>query len=354
MYMISALISYASTSAGSLMTNFAVPYLTDWGECNSNNSTWSSNCFHAYLVFLSIYAVLVIILTLVGLSGQGLIQSAFTVYRYLVLIICIITVTIAIFMKPFPVSISPHVQTVPDWQFQNLGVLIPTLFFANIGHHSLPGLVAPLNNKKKIRKALRSVVILLTVTYILLCTTSVLYFGKDTGELLSLMWKSYPWGYDTTPWWGSVVRQLVVLFVPIVCLSAFPINAITLGNNIYESVCPPHKREYMAESRMKKIRVFCLLAFSIPALAIAVFARKLSTILSFGGLTGFFIALAIPAMLHLSSRERCISLWNSKITGKNRFSSFFSKPIFAYLIIYIAIVASVVTANSLIRDIFFV
>ncbi|KAL0244847.1 hypothetical protein GEMRC1_008929 [Eukaryota sp. GEM-RC1] len=356
LYMSTALISYASTSAGSLMTNFFFPGITTSGECNSNLEDWSSNCFLSYLCFLGIYSIIVISLTMVGLSGQGMVQNFFTIYRYLVFFICIVTVIFAIFDQDYPtdsLSLTPHIKTVPDWQWSSLGVIIPTLYFANIGQHSLPALASPLKDKSAVQKNLIWVICVLTVVYVVLSTTSVLYFGSNTGELLSLMWKTYnPWGHEHQAIWAKILVQLVVLFVPVACLSAYPINAITLGNNIFESVLPAHRRDMCTPKYVKKVQRLCLLFCSLPPIFLSIFARRFSSILSFGGLTGFFIAMIIPALLHLASRERCISCWNLRITERNPYSSFVSKPFFAYILIYIGIAASILTSISLFRTVF--
>ncbi|KAL0212427.1 hypothetical protein RCL1_006053 [Eukaryota sp. TZLM3-RCL] len=356
-YMASALVSYASTSAGSLMTRFPVPGLTTWGECDSNDLEWSGNCYNAYLVFLSIYAVFVLSLTMVELSGQGKLQSFFTIYRLGVLALCAITISIAIFDRPYPdgelYSIKPHIQPIADWQFSALGKLLPNLFFASIGHHSLPGLLAPLQNKNKAKKIIPIVVILLTIFYLVLAEAAVLYFGKHTPQLLTLVYGSYPWGYPGQPLWAKVIREAVVLFVPIVCLSAYPINAITLGNNLFESILPPKKRETLSQVRINKVRRISLLIAGVPPVFVAIFARKLSIILSFGGLFGFYIALIVPAILHLKSREACISNWNASSVKENPFTTIISSPFIAYLVIYIGIGMSINTTYSLIKDIFF-
>lgn len=92
------------------------------------------------------------------------------------------------------------------------------------------------------------------------------------------------------------ISYLVVLFPPLDILSAFPLNAITLGNSLLvHFVRDPHKQR-----RRRVVIPFRLLAAIFPLLG-ACIEHNLATILQYTGTVGIIIAFVYPALLQYYS-----------------------------------------------------
>jgi hypothetical protein len=142
------------------------------------------------------------------------------------------------------------------------------MVFAHIFHHSIPGLAHPIANKvraerncdvikqhlmffftylsTKPQKALvpvfRATVVCCTVLYIWIAVVLASAFGQDMEQSSNLMWKHHhavsavddqPGGASTSSsWLYKAISWYVVCFPALDVVSAFPLNAITLGNNL--------------------------------------------------------------------------------------------------------------------------
>eukprot|EP00957_Ditylum_brightwellii_P004515 343095-Ditylum_brightwellii.AAC.1 len=68
------------------------------------------------------------------------------------------------------------------------------------------------------------------------------YFGKNVKQSSNLNWKYYTGGtgrlsedgseYIDIAWWARFISTFVVIFPAVDVISAFPLHAITLGNNL--------------------------------------------------------------------------------------------------------------------------
>ena len=117
----------------------------------------------------------------------------------------------------------------------------------------------------------------------------------------------------TTPVDACVVAALwcthyryALLFPACDVASAYPLGAITLGNNLMSAWATG--RTPMVE-RYRHFRLAFRLVAAVPPLAGAFFVSNLDTILSFAGILGFFIAFFVPAALYVGSVCGCVGVW---------------------------------------------
>ncbi|KAL0230782.1 hypothetical protein PCE1_004337 [Barthelona sp. PCE] len=336
-YMIGSLWSYAATFSGSLTQEFS--HLFGVAENCDPDLNWSPACNRVYVYFMLAFTVICIFLTLKDLADQAIIQGILAVFRFVVLFIMIITATIGYFTVKDPMFADPHIPA--DWNWRSIVNLFPAVAFSQIGHHSVPGLVHPLKNKKKLKWLFFGAIALTFVFYTMLIISTVVFFGDKTAQLITLNWIKYPWTGAEPNWWQMVIKQTVILFVPINVLSCFPINAITLGNNLLDSVPP--------EKRTKKVQVGFLLLAAIPPLIAATFSHTLSAIVVLAGCFGFFICLVFPSVLFIKSRDRIQKhLKSRKVRGP--YHSWFSNFGFSALYSIVGVVACFVSLYFSIRN----
>ena len=70
-------------------------------------------------------------------------------------------------------------SSAPDFDFSGFYKILPIAVYANIFHHSLPGLSYPVANKALLSKIYRSVFAFMTVAYCLIGCMASSYFGSN-------------------------------------------------------------------------------------------------------------------------------------------------------------------------------
>jgi len=124
--------------------------------------------------------------------------------------------------------------------------ILPIAVYANIFHHSIPGLSMPVADKDKLNVIFRCVFIVMAVGYGLIGVFVAMYFGDNIEGSSNLNWHDYIAGQGTCTancdsvdndkvWegrklWVNLIVWFVVLFPALDVASAFPLNGITLGN----------------------------------------------------------------------------------------------------------------------------
>ncbi len=181
--------------------------------------------------------------------------------------------------------------------------LFPVAIFSQIFHHSIPGLVKPIRHKQHVNRIFLLVLLTTFFLYTLVGEAVALYYGSSTSQTCSLDWADYRGGAsadESVPGWASFLSYMVVLFPVFDILSAFPLNAITLANNIMARVVrDPHKRA------QRRYIVPFRLAAALPPLVGACLVSDLGTILSYAGCVGILIAFLFPCLLQFWSVRRC-------------------------------------------------
>ena len=99
-----------------------------------------------------------------------------------------------------------------------------------------------------------------------------------------------------------IIQYYIVLFPALDVSSAFPLNAITLGNNLFISF---NKYNFLGSNYLVNNEAYLLyrLLASIPPFLFAIFLNNLSQITSYTGVTGFLITMLFPACLAWSSKR---------------------------------------------------
>ena len=128
------------------------------------------------------------------------------------------------------------------FQFSGLHKMLPILVFALIFHHSIPGLSHPVRDKKQLRPIFQTSLAFSTFAYVALGLVLGWTFGTGIKQSANLNWGYYrggkgAWDDETqqfvgVPKWAEFISLYVVCFPALDVLSAYPLNSITLGNNL--------------------------------------------------------------------------------------------------------------------------
>lgn len=229
--------------------------------------------------------------------------------------------------------------------------------YSFIFHHSVPILSEPIKDKTSLPRVFLGALAVCCLAYTSLGLVVALGFGNHIHSQANLNWQNYVGcnapGETKANFFAAFVRFIILIFPALDVLSAFPLNAVTLGNGlvgaffgdsakyvlnpelevpqIVQSQLPtyastPRKRKYALTS-------FRLLAAVPPLIAVTISARvgvNLETILKYTGLVGVGIAFAIPSLLRLHSwihTRRVFSLLSKEGAMESTLGSSASDPL---------------------------
>ena len=290
-YMIGALWSYSAVFSQSMEGQLAI------GAIGNN-----------YLFYLGLFALIVVPLTCLEMTELKPLAIALAIFRFVSLTLMMLTSVLSLYHYPYvpadgvPPSTdtaAPYYSDIRPILWAGLATVFPVSLFSQIFHHSVPGLTHPLQDKKKTPFVFTAVLMTTFALYAGLGICVGLYYGSGVDEVATLNWVDYSGqrgvGRSGRSWVASVISYTIVLFPPIDIISAFPLNAITLANNIMSATIPPH-----LTTQRRYIIPFRLMAALLPLVG-AAFIKSLDSILHYTGCVGVLIAFLYPTIMQWKS-----------------------------------------------------
>lgn len=307
-YLVGALWSYSSVFASSLASHVGIPGISE--ECNIYKDG-SSACNNLYLTYMAMFAVVAVPLTCLDLTEMKAMQIALAVFRFVSLITMMVTSIVAMYSYPNPepaahsAATKPYYSDVPAFNWSGLGLMFPISIYAQIFHHSVPGLSHPLKDKRQTPRVFTGVLVTTALLYSALGASVAAYYGDAIPQTCTLAWANYTGhaGEGSKPAWAAFIGYLVVLFPPIDIISAFPLNAITLGNNLLCAFVKDERKQALKRYKLP----FRILA-ALPPLVGAIVVKDLGVILKYTGCVGVLIAFVYPCLLQWRSTQMCVQM----------------------------------------------
>ncbi|KAF4519215.1 hypothetical protein B566_EDAN015321 [Ephemera danica] len=208
---------------------------------------------------------------------------------------------------------------------------VPALFgacvYSFMCHHSLPGLLQPIEDKSRLFGALAADYLLVTAFYLLLAFTGVFAFAYLEDLYTLVFWRP-----------GQFVGYFLALF-PVFTLSTnFPVVSVTLRSNL-EALSPD------CNSPLVQRVVFSLLAI-LPPTAIAMTTTDLSILV---GVTGTYagagVQYVIPALLVGAARKHSHTTLGMS-SSESKFASPFKGSLWlAFILVWSITCVILVTIN---------
>jgi len=197
----------------------------------------------SYLMYAILFATAVVPLSCLELDEQVVVQVVMTLARFVMLFFMLATTgELATQQQEQQQHLNGMANTTtltatamtfqpaPLVRWQGLSEMLPIVVFSQIFHHSVPGLSHPVANKRELKSIFASTALFSTLAYTLLGLSLGSAFGMSVEQSSNLHWNEYH-AIDGT-WWTQLVSIYVVCFPALDVVSAFPLNAITLGNNL--------------------------------------------------------------------------------------------------------------------------
>lgn len=305
-YMYISLWSYSAVFSSSLLTLVPFPGISIDYVCDIYNENFPPACNHSYLLYMLLFFFTVMPLISMDLAEQVGIQIFLFFFRFTAILLMFITSMIVMYHTPFyrnEQGDPPFISFNKLFDFPNFGIIFPTAIFSQLLHHSIPGIIQPLKNKKWAKTMFSLALMTTFILYVALGIPSAMYFGKDVKPIISLNWKDYSGlgfeGPNNSPIWARIVSYIIVLFPVLDIISAFPLNGITLANTIFASI----PARITQNGTNGWIRLLTRFMVAIPPIILGSFIKRLDLIIELAGTVGFFISFIVPGFLQIYSKK---------------------------------------------------
>eukprot|EP00092_Neocalanus_flemingeri_P014748 GFUD01015915.1.p1 GENE.GFUD01015915.1~~GFUD01015915.1.p1 ORF type:complete len:521 (-),score=128.06 GFUD01015915.1:235-1797(-) len=269
--------------------NYKPPNMTSPLNISDSELCWADSTktrLDAYRIFLAVFVCTIGQFVFCNVTKTKYLQIATTLMRWQAFIVMVVLATLTL------VNESP--ASPPASRISGLPNLFGVCVYSFMCHHSLPGLVTPISDKKKLYSLMLGDYAIILSFYFLLAFTGIFAF-RDINDLYTLNFQPSP----SDSWFLWSLHFFLSLF-PVFTLSTnFPIIAITLSNNL--------KSLFLTEGRMysywTRTVVFPLLAL-VPPTCVAMATHSLEFLVGItGSYAGAGIQYIVPAALVYYARQ---------------------------------------------------
>jgi len=254
MYLYGGLWAYSVVFAASFAANVPVTFLNGGRTCNVEED--GSACAGNFFVWLGVFALLAVPLSCLELKEQVYVQVLMFCARILVVLLMAGTVlagygcgrgggTVFADMGPGEPAAagSGAAGAAPLLRLAGLSHVMPVSIYAFIFHHSVPVLSQPVADKRSLRTVFLVAFLIVGAAYAGLGVVLAGWFGEHVDAQCNLNWRQYvgcaaphadgsPVTLGDRSGAAAAVSFVVLIFPALDVLSAFPLNAVTLGNNL--------------------------------------------------------------------------------------------------------------------------
>ena len=190
-------------------------------------------------IYTILFGSIVVPLTCLDLKEQKTFQLVLSSGRLVVIAVMILTCIIASLSgdDSAPHFLGTDSPAGAGGNLINLGgfySMFSVLVFAFMFHNALPVLSEPVADKKKLSAIYLYAFLVCAVAFWSLGFTVSWFFGENVEQSCNLLWINYTGGHPNL--WSKAISYFVVLFPAVNILSAYPLNAIVLGNNLLQKL----------------------------------------------------------------------------------------------------------------------
>lgn len=229
-------------------------------------------------------------------------QICMTILRIVVMTLVIAACLSAALTNTHVDSVLYNSADVPDAvNFQTMGKAMPIIVFATMYQTSLPSIVEQMRNKDRTVPKVLAWTTIVSLFFYLMLGLIVPIAIPNVPSQCSMVFRNYTAGHslDHRPWWTFVLSYLVVIFPALDVFSSFPLNSVTLADNLQSLVYGSVPRNSIPRVGFYAVKLFAC----VPALVVAMLQHNLGPVLDWAGLFGFFLVLFMIPLCHLAGRK---------------------------------------------------
>lgn len=255
----------------------------------------------SYYVYLLLFAAIVVPFSCMEISEQMTMQVILAMCRVVMVIFMVSSVAAAFDSdsEPFGNDTRNGHMSSHLFELTGLHIILPISMFANMFHHSVPALSEPAKDKHALGNIFMTALMCCFIAYSLIGVSLSLYFGSAVKSSANLNWSDYGSFSDGfAPALQKLVSTYVIVFPALDVASAYPLNAITLGNSLFTSVYGDD-----AKNLPKIYRIAFRLLAALPPIIGASIVSDLGAITDFTGILGMAVGFVFPPLLAFYSEK---------------------------------------------------
>ena len=298
-YQLGTLVAFISIFSSSFASN--VP-LGNEETCDIYaTSSFYNDCRWKYWVYLAVYSIITVYMTMKGIEEQQAFQFTMSILRFSVMLLIILISIVDLTSEKNNQDSGHNSLTWPPLVNPlNIGHAIPIIFFASNFQLQMPTLIESINNKAY---NLPRISILALMTCFVLYTSMGLLVSvtvDSVPSMASLAYRHYTAGYSASdrPFWTYIAEYLIVLTPAIDVISAYPIQALSMADALTTWKFGGEIAEIP-----NRVKYFIRFIIAFLPFFIAFFEFNLGTILDWNGLTGFFLTQLTIPLIHIAMRH---------------------------------------------------
>jgi amino acid permease len=187
----------------------------------------------SYFFYIALFAAIVIPFTCMELNEQVYTQVFLACCRLLVIVAMVSSALVAYLTHD---QILDHTTPSPMFDLSGILEILPIAAYAFAFTQSIPALSEPVADKTQLASIFRFTVLACLVGYTTIGVSVALAFGSSVEPSCNLNWLAYSGGRalgEPVAYLAQAIRLYVVIFPALDVASAFPLMAITLGNNLF-------------------------------------------------------------------------------------------------------------------------
>ena len=291
LYLYGGLSVYAAAVSKSLTTVVC----GDANCFNGNDSTLCKNFRNStvicmYRKMLAIFVVLVCPFIFFNLTKTKILQLSTMFFRWFALLSMIILAMLKIVQGNQ--NYTPRL-----FKFKTLPQFFGVALYTFMCQYSIPAVITPITNKKRLNLAVILVFISTLIFYVFILSTAVYAFRADELQDLYTLNFTHP----------VIFKYILELFPVFTLFTNFPILAIVLRENLKALFLSNGERAYGVFLR----RILFPLVVTIPPIMIAYCTYNVGMLVGYtGAYAGAIIQYVVPTMLIYCSRKKAINTFD--------------------------------------------
>ena len=314
------IMAYANVSAGSMAQ--VVHFPMQDGDACLNTSDLSKGCSHAYMIWVTVYIVINLVMSFIELKYQAILQNLFALYRWVLIIVLIGMSSYALKHRGVSDSAIKY-ETTPA----GFGSLLPTLTFAMYVHSGISYLYQPVRNKNKsLNLMFFSLMMIVSVVFCLVACLNALAYGNSLSSVVTSSYLSDP--LFTTKFEKGLI-QLINWYPPLALTFSSCNQAFPFAQSLIEFAPKRYSNSFWLKISARWIVII------IPSV-IVYGVRSFTVLVSLSAFGGYLVCFFVPSLTLLLTADLK--------SAQSPYYKWYCQPWYCYTIILWAIFSVIYTA----------
>jgi len=320
--MYTTLWCFASVFAASMAARIPLPFVGGNNQFTCDmytNQSW--DCRFLYLEHLLVFAIVCIPCSVVKLQETVSFQIAMSFARFVLIGLLVADSVRMLISQEAPPNFykyDPSYYPTPSGNahFGYTREVMSIAVFALYVQMMIPTTTQGLQNKSEtMLPTVWTAILFCVVVYLLIGVLVASVFGSDTLPVASLNWRNFTAGQEIAPEWANTFSTMLILFPTVDILSAFPLVAFCLGENLSQAA-PSLQNRYGSS-----LSTYWRLLAAVPPIFGAILIDNVAVLFEYGAIGAWLMMVAFPAACVLRSQQLCEERFGKEQTKRNPYKT---------------------------------